>query len=69
MGLVTGIRGSDPVRYCDHCQGFTLQMVGAFYKYEYDKNGNAIKELVEEYSHLPECPVCGKVSRNERDAA
>ena len=64
MGLVEGIRGPDAVRFCDHCQDWPLQQVGAFYNYSYDENGKANKELLEEYSHLPECPVCGGVSSN-----
>ena len=62
MGLVEGIRGPDAVRYCDHCQEWPLQPVGAHY--EYDEDGNINKEPTE-FSHLPECPVCGGVSRNE----
>lgn len=60
MPLVEGIRGPDAVRYCDHCQEFSLQLVAQYYRTSADGN-----ELDTEFSHLPDCPVCGGVSRNE----
>ncbi len=61
MELVEGVRGPDAVRYCDHCQEFSLQLVAQYYRQH--ESGN---ELDIEYSHLPECPACGGMSSNER---
>lgn len=55
MGFVEGVRGPDPIRWCE-CDQWTLQLVGQFYGE--DENGKRTKEPIE-YSHYPaKCPIC-----------
>lgn len=55
MGLVEGVRGPDPIRYCD-CGVYKLQLVASFVGWNED--GSHTKEPVE-FSHWPtKCPVC-----------
>jgi hypothetical protein len=63
MPLVEGIRGPDPIRYCE-CGEYTLQLVGIFYT---DPDERA-RSLPSEYSHLgPLCPICEDEERRNGD--
>lgn len=66
MPLVEGIRGPDPIRYCDICEEWTLQLVASYVGY--DDDGNVTREPVT-FSHLgPYCPVCtDKIRTGELD--
>lgn len=64
MPFVEGVRGPDPIRWCEHCGVHQLLLVGSYF--HRNDLGIPVADEPMEYSHLPTCPVCAdKIAKGE----